>query len=80
MKFLSVCPELGTVTFGIPQFSEITNCWFVGWYRESGMKTALTRPSPKELKWILANKTKIEAIQRNVDAWLAGLWTSHQKH
>ena len=80
MKWKGTCPELGTETFGFPQFSNITQDWFIAWFRTNGMKTALTRPSPKELKWILANKPKIEKTQAKIDAWLAGLWTSNQKN
>lgn len=79
LKFLSVCPELGTPTWGQPQFSNITQDWFIAWYRSNGMKTALTRPTAKEQKWIDANKKKIEASQKKIDSWLAALWTTPTK-
>ena len=80
MKFLSVCPELGTPTWGHPQFSNFTQDWFIAWYRSNGMKTALTRPTPKEQKWIDANKKKIEASQAKIDSWIAGLWATPKKN
>lgn len=73
MKFKSVCPELETVTFGCPYFSNHSQEWFIEWYRDSGFKTSLTRPSAKELKWILANPAKIKASQAKIETWLKKL-------
>lgn len=73
MKFSSKCPELGTVTFGCPYYSEHAESWFIEWYRLSGFKTALTRPNAKELKWILANPETIAESQGKINAWLKKL-------
>ena len=73
MKFKSVCPELGTVSFGCPYFSNHSGDWFIEWYRTSGFKTSLKRPNAKELKWILANPAKIEASQAKIKTWLKKL-------
>lgn len=73
MKFVSKCPELGTQTFGNPYYSNHCSSWFIEWYRLNGFKTSLTRPTEKELKWILANKKKIAENQVKIEAWLQSL-------
>ena len=73
MKFSSSCPELGTVTFGNPYYSNHAQSWFIEWYRPNGFKTSLTRPTEKELEWILANKKTIAENQAKIDTWLKKL-------